>query len=814
MAYQRVLLKLGKGTLATGLAHIDAQLLGRNRSLLWQGTGSLPPAEDLLALCRQWQQYYDGFCQSLSTRVLEVDPDVITNLSWREFETLSQKLVERFQVWLGSESFDLIYESLLSFLSRNEETQVLITTDDQFIRLLPWHRWKLFSHFPKSDFAFSLPESHRVESHRTSEVVQILVILGVNEQIVKEKGRREINVKEDLRLLNNLPKVQSIKKLILPDRPEISDTLWEETINILFFAGHSNSNTNGEIGSFQINEHERIEIDQIKHGIAQAVQHGLKLAIFNSCDGLGLAHQLSQLNVPYLIVMRQLIPDQVAIKFLEYFLKAFAGSHDQKPGKSLYLAMREARTRLEESWEDRFPCASWLPVLFQNPTEEYLTWASLQGQAVTPSREPYQQSKTVVQEPAADLAEVEATSAVPTVRPDARAFFGVKRLRQNLKKVGLVSTIVTIAIIGLKLTTILEPLELYFYDQMMRQLPDLGSDPRLVIVEITEEDIRQFGQPISDETLTRLFKAIKKQNPLLIGFDIMRDRPEPPTPPELAELWQDPSIIPVCYTGTDDEDVGKTSTGFPVGMSPGIAYDRVGFNDLVMDSGGIIRRQLLARRPKPKSLCQVETSFSNRLALEYFRIKKIPYDSLKLQPLDIFAGGYQWLDNIHEEQILIRYRSRSRIAEKISMTALFNQVNSGEINNWENKIVLIGTTAPSAQDISPTPYGISMEGIVIHAHMLSQLISAAEEGKPLLTTLPVWQDWFWIWRGTFLGGLLVISLRNKGLNLVINGIITVVLYGICFILFLKGFWVPFAPTVIALAISNSMMLGLSSKGNL
>lgn len=812
MVYQRVLLKLGQGTLAVGLAHIDAQLWGRDRSLLWQGTGSLPPAEDLLALCRHWQKYYDGLCQSLNTRVLEINSDVITNLSWPEFEALSQKLVQRFQAWLGSESFDLIYESLLSFCSRDEETQVLITTDDQFIRLLPWHRWKLFSHFPKSEFAFSLPRSHRVESHRTSEVVQILAILGVNEQIVRRENRQEINVRKDLRLFNNLPKAQSIRELILPDRFEISDTLWEETIDILFFAGHSNSNTNGEIGSFQINEHERIEIDQIKHGIGRAIEHGLKLAIFNSCNGLGLAHQLSQLNVPYLIVMRQLIPDQVAIKFLEYFLKAFAGSNSAKPGKSLYLAMREARTRLEESWDDRFPYASWLPVLFQNPTEEYLTWESLQGQAVTPSREPYQQPNTVVQEPAADLAEVEATSAVPTGRPDARAFFDVKRLRQNLKKVGLVSTIVAIAVIGLRLTTILESLELYFYDQMMRQLPDLGPDPRLVIVEITEEDIRQFGQPMSDETLTRLFKAIKKQNPLLIGFDIIRDRPEPPTPPELAELWQDPSIIPVCYTG-DDEKVEETSTGFPPGMSQEIAYDRASFNDLVMDSGGIIRRQLLARRPKSKSLCQVEISFSNRLALQYFHIKKIPFQSPQLQPLYVFAGGYQWLENIHEEQILIRYRSRSRIAEKISMTALFNQVDSGEINNWGNKIVLIGTTAPSAQDISPTPYGISMEGVVIHAHMLSQLISAAEEGKPLLTTLPVWQDWFWIWGWTFLAGLLVSLLRSDRLTLVINGTIIIVSYGICFILFLKGFWVPLVPTIIALVISNHIILRLSRKSN-
>lgn len=811
MAYQRVLLKLGKGTLATGLAHIDAQLLGRDRCLLWQGTGSLPPAEDLLALCRQWQKYYDSFCQSLSTRVLEIDPDVITNFSWTEFETLSQKLVECFQSWLGSESFDLIYESLLSFFSRDEETQVLITTDDQFIRLLPWHRWKLFTYFPKSDFAFSLPESHQVKNQRTPEPVQILAILGVNEQIVRARNRQELNVKEDLRLLNSLPKLKPIKKLILPDRREISDALWEEIINILFFAGHSNSNENGEIGSFQINERERVEINQIKYGICRAIEHGLKLAIFNSCNGLGLAHELSQLNVPYLIVMRQLIPDQVAIKFLEYFLKAFAGSNSEKPGKSLYLAMREARSRLEESWDDRFPCASWLPVLFQNPTEEYLTWESLQGHDLTPPRDQHQPS-TVVQEPAADPPEVKVASSVPAVRADSRAFFDFKRFRRNLKKVGLVSTIVAIAVIGLRLTTILEPLELYFYDQMMRQLPDLGPDPRLVIVEITEEDIRKFGQPMSDETLTRLFKAIKQHNPLLIGFDIIRDRPEPPTPPELAELWQDPSIIPVCYTG-DDEKVEKTSTGFPPGMSPEIAYDRVGFIDLIRDiPSSVVRRQLLESRPKPKSLCQVDISFSNRLASEYVIRKELANDELKLGYLNVFSGGYQWLDNVQDTQILIRYRGRSDIAGKrISATDLLTQVASEKIENWQGKIVLVGTTAPSAKDIFLTPYGISMQGVTIHAHMISQLISAVEAGEPLLTVLPIWQDWLGIWGGAVLGGLLVIPLRNNQLVLVINGIIIIVLYGICFIFFFKGFWVPFVPMAIALAISHWAILGLSRE---
>jgi tetratricopeptide (TPR) repeat protein len=71
-----------------------------------------------------------------------------------------------------------------------------------------------------------------------------------------------------------------------------------------------------------------------------------------------------------MIVMRDMIPDKVAHQFLKYFLQSFSA------GNSFYLATREARERLK-GLEDRLPCASWLPVIFQNPAETPPTWESL-----------------------------------------------------------------------------------------------------------------------------------------------------------------------------------------------------------------------------------------------------------------------------------------------------------------------------------------------------------------------------------------------------------------------------------------------------
>ncbi len=40
--------------------------------------------------------------------------------------------------------------------------------------------------------------------------------------------------------------------------------------------------------------------------------------------------------------------------------------------------MREAREKLHAK-EDQYPCASWLPIIFQNPSEMPLIWDDLRG---------------------------------------------------------------------------------------------------------------------------------------------------------------------------------------------------------------------------------------------------------------------------------------------------------------------------------------------------------------------------------------------------------------------------------------------------
>jgi hypothetical protein len=112
-------------------------------------------------------------------------------------------------------------------------------------------------------------------------------------------------------------------------------------------------------------------VSPLKAGLEKAIEHGLQLAILNSCDGLKLAEDLADLNIPQVIVMREPVPDRAAQQFLKFFLKAFSS------GESLYLAVRQARKRLHETgWDDNCPGVSWLPVIYQNPTVGALNWSS------------------------------------------------------------------------------------------------------------------------------------------------------------------------------------------------------------------------------------------------------------------------------------------------------------------------------------------------------------------------------------------------------------------------------------------------------
>jgi WD40 repeat protein len=380
-----VVINLGSGDLYKGFPRVTAQLWVAGYHRPAQFIGSLPAAPALVEYYKLWQSIYKALCDRLillprgneedDDDELEIDEGGITQVSTISFDQLSQKLHESLNNWLKSVEFLNIERQLRSHLDPGEEIRVIIETNDEQLRRLPWHCWDFLADYSGSEAALSRPEYKPIQRSppkvkRTK--VRILAVLG---------NSQGIDLEAESRFLESLPDAETVF-LVNPSRQEFNGQLWDsQGWDILFFAGHSQSE--GETGRIYLNENKTnnsLTVEQLEEALKAAIENGLHLAIFNSCDGLGLANALGKLNLPLIIVMREPVPNRVAQEFFKHFLEAFA-----KERLPLYLAVRQARRQLQ-GLEDEFPSASWLPVISQNPAVEPPTWLQLGGMPPCPYR--------------------------------------------------------------------------------------------------------------------------------------------------------------------------------------------------------------------------------------------------------------------------------------------------------------------------------------------------------------------------------------------------------------------------------------------
>ncbi|NJS16965.1 MAG: hypothetical protein HC787_09235 [Nostocaceae cyanobacterium CSU_2_110] len=95
----------------------------------------------------------------------------------------------------------------------------------------------------------------------------------------------------------------------------------EPKLEYSIFAGHSQ--TEADTGRIYLNSEDSLTIPELRYALRNAVSKGLQLAIFNSCDGLGLVGELQDLHIGQIIVMKEPVPDFVAQQFLKYFSHNF-----------------------------------------------------------------------------------------------------------------------------------------------------------------------------------------------------------------------------------------------------------------------------------------------------------------------------------------------------------------------------------------------------------------------------------------------------------------------------------------------------------
>ncbi|MEO0407210.1 MAG: CHASE2 domain-containing protein [Cyanobacteria bacterium P01_A01_bin.135] len=814
--------------------------------------GALPPAPEMANHLRShWQGAYHslGLMQRIkSQRIIHKGS---LNQRIATCQESAHQLRDRFQLWLNAASFQPIDRRLREELSRTDVIRLLIRTDNPHLQRLPWSEWDFFDRYTKAELALSPPEYESrppaIKGASAASPVKILAILG---------HRQGIDLDADRQLLAQLPHAQ-VEFLVEPTRQAVSDRLWEQRWDILFFAGHSE--TEGETGRIYINPTDSFSISELKYSLQKAIDQGLQLAIFNSCDGLGLAQELQPLAIAQMIVMREPVTDQVAQTFLRYFLHAFSS------GEPLYLATRHARERLQ-GLEDRFPCASWLPVLYQHPLATPPDWATLRavaesGEAPAGSKAPpvttlprpegdrspssFTSAPAALRAPSAHLPTAAGGGAVPSRLSSgaSSAPQGRRSLRTLIPPAATVwiSLLTAVAIFAVRMGGGLQGAELAAYDQMASNRAGEPIDNRILVVEVTQADLNRLeGYPAKDQTLADAIQALQAHNPRAIALDMHRHQPRGSDGRAafINEFRRDNVFLICAFNNSSQEGFGQDYAP-PPEFSEAQRLGQVGFSNLPVDAkrrsrslatdataieafdagamAGTVRRQLLTYEPRllaNPSSCITPYSLSFQLAYNFLRQSEVTplavneaghwqFGETVFRPLTQRFGAYQTLDG-QSDQIMLNYRSAPP-GQRVSLS----EVLSGQVDDSvvRDRLVLVGYTAPVARDTIPTPHG-PMAGVWVHAHMTSQLLGAVMDGRPLMWVLPQWRGlpvWeaLWVLGWSWVAGLVAYHWQSRPWRL--GGAIAILLLGIyqlCLITLMCGGWLPMLPTVLSVVVAG------------
>ncbi|NER38462.1 MAG: CHASE2 domain-containing protein [Oscillatoria sp. SIO1A7] len=311
-------------------------------------------------------------------------------------------------------------------------------------------------------------------------------------------------------------------------------------------------------------------------------------------------------------------------------------------------------------------------------------------------------------------------------------------------------------------------------DQFFRLRPQEPIEKRIVIVTINESDIANLQHwPMTDAVMAKLLKKIKDQEPLAVGLDIYRDLQVEPGHQELIEVFESmPNLVGV-------EKVGGEPIPPPPTLKKG---SQVGASDMLLDGDGKIRRGLILIGNQEGQYIE---GLGAKVALMYLNQK-----GLALQTVDegkkIYSLGKALFvpltgnegDHVSKDtggyQVLLNYRGKIDNFLHISMTDVMEDRIppnfTGEIleKPLRDRIVLIGASAESLKDLFRTPYSSTLfsttkltPGVVVHANLASQILSAALEGRAQLRAWNRPMGWLWILIWSFIGATGTWTLLRK-----------------------------------------------------
>lgn len=327
--------------------------------------------------------------------------EISSEILREETSQQAKQLINAVDKWLKTETKlkEILNEpnikEEINQLRKLTTVRLFIKTNDPVLKTIPWEQTnrlnEIFS-VPNFSLTITSKEYPSLSDLSFNNPLKVLVILGSSQQIDIEKDR--LLIEQYFQRIN--AQVDVIENFSSNElRIRLTENQ-ERTYDIVFFSGHSFSHQDSDgslVGNIDIGE-TTLASDDLEDTLKRAANDGLKLFVFNSCDGLGLGEQMLKFNIPYVVVMRQPIHDEVAHIFLEHFLKKLTEGH------SLENAVRTTNNLLNPSSGNKISLTKeqvnphWLAVIYQNENAPPFRLPENKGILETKIDEPLEESKT------------------------------------------------------------------------------------------------------------------------------------------------------------------------------------------------------------------------------------------------------------------------------------------------------------------------------------------------------------------------------------------------------------------------------------
>ena len=245
--------------------------------------------------------------------------------------------------------------------------------------------------------------------------------------------------------------------------------------------------------------------------------------------------------------------------------------------------------------------------------------------------------------------------------------------------------------------------------------------------------------------------------------------------------------------------------------------EKVGFNDLLVDADGIIRRGILFLDDGERTVY----SFPLSLALLYLRKagivpqrdpihpEHLRLGGVSFRPLESKDGGYRGADT-RGYQILLDFQRAGTPFPTFPLTALLQgQVGADTVYD---KVVLLGVMAESVPDVFHPAYSADLTlkrhglyGVEIHAHIVDQLLRASLDGRAPIHTFSQQQETARLLLWGLLGGGIGLVCRSpwRLAGLTTAGLLVLGL--LVQLGFFRGWWIPLIPPALAW-LSSSVLI--------